>query len=211
MSICLKSRGELTCVLEAGHDPFTHMTISGQAFRIPLVRRELNEEEAKRLNPDLTPKDSTDAERAAAEDPGLPAPEKAMPELAAVPEPITDKNPAPSFVPPTLKKIAAGIASLGGLALLTLPILPLAIPAWVGTVVFAVTAISGFLAGVAMPGFSPSKPVLPLAVVPSALALAAFLTDFAMRMHPGLGQNAVLLLAAVLGALAGKAIPQPKA
>ena len=34
--------------------------------RKPLVHRELNAEEAQRLNPDLTPKGSTDAERAEA-------------------------------------------------------------------------------------------------------------------------------------------------
>lgn len=201
MSICTASKGELVCVLRSGHDG-DHSDLDGKPFRVPLVHRPLNAEEAARLNPDLTPKYRSsplevEADRIAAG--GTP-----------MSDPITDKNAVPSFVPPKLKVAASILAAVGGVALLALPVLPTAVPVWVGTAVFVVTAISGFLAGLAMPAFAPSKPLLPLALVPAALSLAGFLTAFAANLQPGVGQSVVLLVAALLGALAGKAVPQPK-
>jgi hypothetical protein len=161
----------------------------------PLVHRELNAEERTRLNPDLTPINATPEERLAAQP--ITHTEKPMPEVPVA---------APSFtIPPALKKVALAIATLGGLALLALPLVP-AIPAIVTTYVFIVTAVAGLLAGVGMKSFMPSKPIIPLTLVPGALTIAGLITAQAMTMPEGFAKNALLVGAGILGVLAGKGI-----
>lgn len=126
-------------------------------------------------------------------------------------KPMSAPVVAPPFVPESAKRVATAIASLAGVGLLVLPSLPLALPAWVGLALFAVAAISGFLAGLAMPGFGGGKPLVPLTAVPALLSAAAALAGFAESMPPGTAQNLLRLAAALLTAGAGKAIPAPVA
>lgn len=117
--------------------------------------------------------------------------------------------PAAPFVPPAARKVAGVVAMVGGLLLMALPALPFALPVWAGFAVFALTSIASFLAALALPGFAPSKPIIPLTLVPAALAVYALLLQLASNLPPGTFQSAVMLAAVVVGAAAGKAIPPP--
>lgn len=133
-------------------------------------------------------------ERSAAQHPGEP--ESPMPVV-------------PSFVPAGLKALATVIAGIGGVVLLALPSLPLALPAWVGFAVFAVTCIAAFLSGLAQPSGFAGRPLVPLTLVPAIASIAAALGHFAAGLPDGTVKSALLLVVALLLGAAGAVTPAP--
>jgi hypothetical protein len=150
------------------------------------------------LGPDRLPLTLTPAERQAAG--GL------EPNM----EPITTPEPAPApLVPAGVAKILGVIAGLLGTAGLVLPSLPFAIPAAVTFGVFALAAICAFLAGLALPGLTPDRPLLSTGAAVTAMSVAAALVNLAAALPEGVLKSGVLLVAALCAGLAGKALPQP--
>jgi hypothetical protein len=88
-------------------------TWTGATARKPLVHRELTPEEAKRLNPDLTPIDATPAERIAAGVIPIHPKEKPM-------EPVVSPTGTPVISGQAIiTKIAIVIVALAGVALVS--------------------------------------------------------------------------------------------
>jgi hypothetical protein len=69
--------------------------------------------------------------------------------------------------------------------------------------------VAALLAGVAMPQFNFSKPLIPLALVPVALSVSGYLGTLAVSVSSPLLQAGLSFAAFALAAVAGKALPTP--
>lgn len=164
--------------------------------RGPLVHRELNAEEAERLNPDLTPKNRTPLEVEADR-------------IAAGGEPMSETAPA---VAPARKAIIpekyAKYTGMLGFALSFAVFLPF--PPW-STGVAILGAVLALLSGGALPQFKflEGKPIL----TGTALIVCGFVAEqlavYVYHLPPGLPFNIGFLVLTVLCFLTGKAAPQP--
>jgi hypothetical protein len=114
------------------------------------------------------------------------------------------------LVPVKFAAIAAGIATALASAAAFAPQLTF-LPAWVGFALWALAVVAAVLAGVALPAFRGSSPLVPLALVPFFLSGATALATFAVTLPPGKFQTVVMFLAIICAGLGGKALPQPQA
>lgn len=136
----------------------------------------------------------SDEEKKAALNPGLPAPPK-------------EKSMTP-LIPPKFAALAAAAATALGAAAAFAPSLTF-LPPWVGFTLWALAVVAALLAGVALPSFKGTSPVVPATLVPLFLTAASALAGFASTLAPGTFQTVVMFLAIVCAALGGKALPQP--
>lgn len=111
------------------------------------------------------------------------------------------------LVPAALVPVAAVLAAVLGF-LGTLSIIPQPFGALAAILGFVAAGLAG-VAGKA-PGFSESKPLVPLALVPLFATAGPVLVSVADEMQPGLVKTGLTAGAMLLFWLAGKAMPAPQ-
>jgi hypothetical protein len=113
---------------------------------------------------------------------------------------------AKPLVSGALAAVAGLVATLGAIAA------PL-IPAPWGGLVGAAALVAGLLAGIplATPKWAEGKPLVPVTLVPTLATAGAGLASLVPSLPVGYLQSGGLALAALLLALAGKALPTPRA
>lgn len=116
-------------------------------------------------------------------------------------------------VPEAKPLVSGALAAVAGLVATVGAIAAPLIPAPWGGIVGAAALVAGLLSGVALtpPKWSEGKPLVPLTLVPALTTAGAGLASLVPSLPAGHLQSGGLALAALLLALAGKALPQPKA
>lgn len=195
---CPARKGLRRCHQAASHDG-PHIDELGQ-WRAPLVHRELTAEEAERMNPDLTPKNATEAERTAAVIvPPYPPEDPTMTPDASAPLP---------WLPARVLEVAKLVAAVTGILLALVGLIP-SIPAWLPFALFGIATLSGFIAGVGAPSFFLGKPILSVSAATTAASTSAILVELATRLPDTRAQGIVLVIAQLLAVAAGKSLPVP--
>lgn len=140
------------------------------------------------LGEDLMPLTLTEAERAAAQNPGEGPKEKHM-------KPI---------IPVWLATVSTALSPVLYLVSTFVP------PPW-GLIAFGLSFVAAFLGGLALPvpKFLAGKAVLPAFLVPIVATLVPVLVSLAQGMAPGVARHALELSAIVLTALAGLPVSVP--